>query len=236
MRAVFGALLALAACKGSEPAKSAPPPPPPPVVLDAAAAGSSEPERTGFDDSIAKALAPRTIGGQILDAQGRPARDVVVYVKSGLPASKYSPGAPIVIDQRDKAFVPRVAGVLVGGSVTFKNSDPVLHNVYSRSPIQTFDLGAFGKPDAKTATFDKPGRVDVFCAIHTNMHAIVHVLENPYFAITDERGAFAIPYVPVGQFVVGIREDLDSGERESPAVVSADRATVLNVKLEGPKP
>ncbi len=38
----------------------------------------------------------------------------------------------------------------------------------------------------KQVTFDKAGRVDVFCSTHANMHCIVLVLDNPYFAIAEK--------------------------------------------------
>ena len=41
-------------------------------------------------------------------------------------------------------------------------------------------------------TFDKPGRVDVFCSIHSAMSCVVLVLENPFFARTDAAGTCPI--------------------------------------------
>jgi len=55
-------------------------------------------------------------------------------------------------------------------------------------------------PADKRVLFDKAGRVDVFCSIHANMHCVVLVLENPYFAVADERGRFAITNVPAGTY------------------------------------
>ena len=48
--------------------------------------------------------------------------------------------------------------------------------------------------------FDKAGRVDVFCSIHANMNCIVLVVENPFFAVTDEAGRYAITNIPAGTY------------------------------------
>ena len=44
------------------------------------------------------------------------------------------------------------------------------------------------------------GRVDVFCAIHSQMHCIVLVLPNPYFAKADGNRRFVIKDVPAGTY------------------------------------
>src|SRR5258708_40355179 len=49
-------------------------------------------------------------------------------------------------------------------------------------------------------TFDKPGRVDVFCSIHSSMSCVVLVLENPYFATTNDKGVYSITNVPAGVY------------------------------------
>jgi plastocyanin len=185
---------------------------------------------SSFDDALFAKVAPSTVAGQVLDGNGRPQKDVIVYIHDGLRATKYPAPGPVTVDQHDKAFQPRVLPVLVGTKVMFKNSDMVLHNVYSRSHVKTFDLGAYAHDDAKGATFEEPGRVDVFCAIHTNMHAIVLVLENPYFATTDGRGYFEIRGVPAGSYGMRIWSER-AEEQEMPSEVAADRGAIMRISL-----
>lgn len=185
----------------------------------------------GFDDALLANVKPEIIAGQVLDPSGQPLRDAVVSVKTGLHPAKFTPPAePALIDQRDKAFVPRVLPVLAGSKVLFKNSDAVLHNVYSRSGAQTFDLGAFPRAESRSTLFDQPGRVDVFCAIHTNMHAIVLVQENPYFATTDARGYFEIRSVPPGSYGLKVWTERFN-EEESQATVTAERGGAVKVRV-----
>ena len=69
------------------------------------------------------------------------------------------------------------------------------------SESKPFDLDLYkGNPPEKRVRFDKPGRVDVFCSIHSQMSCVVLVLENPYFALTDAKGRYTIPQVPPGTY------------------------------------
>ena len=135
-------------------------------------------------------------------------RDFVVYLEGPVGAKANPPGAPVVVDtrriaQQGATFEPHVLPILVGTTVEWPNNDDIYHNVFSMSEARQFDLQLYkGNPPDKKITFDKPGRVDVFCSIHANMHCVVLVLENPYFALADSRGRFAITNVPPGTYTL----------------------------------
>jgi hypothetical protein len=100
-------------------------------------------------------------------------------------------------------FSPHVLPIVVGTTVEWPNNDDILHNVFSFSELKPFDLGLYKAPYTNgipSVTFDKPGKVDVFCSIHTRMSCIVLVLENHYFAQTNEKDAYTIPHVPPGTY------------------------------------
>lgn len=80
-----------------------------------------------------------------------------------------------VVEQKDKKFVVKQLSVAVGDSVSFKNADEVNHNVFSLSDIKSFDLGSYPKGQARAVTFDKPGVVEIECAIHPDMRMEVKV-------------------------------------------------------------
>ena len=104
------------------------------------------------------------------------------------------------IAQRGATFSPHILPVVAGTTVEWPNYDDILHNVFSFSETKPFDLGLYKSPEVKRITFDRPGRVDVFCSIHARMSCVVMVLENPFFATTNERGAYKIPNVPAGTY------------------------------------
>ena len=90
--------------------------------------------------------------------------------------------------------------VLAGTTVEWPNNDRIYHNVFSFSEPKQFDLGLYKSGDTKSVTFNKAGRVDVFCSIHSAMSCVVLVVENPYFARTDDKGNYSITNVPPGTY------------------------------------
>lgn len=100
--------------------------------------------------------------------------------------------------QKGANFSPHVLPVVVGTTIEWPNEDEILHNVFSFSETKPFDLGLYKSPDIKRVTFDRPGRVDVFCSIHARMSCIILVRENPFFAPVKENGTYRIADVPAG--------------------------------------
>lgn len=79
------------------------------------------------------------------------------------------------VDQKDKQFSVPSLKIKVGDSVRFVNSDPFFHNVFSLSDAKTFDLGSYPQGQSRSIVFDKPGEVEVECAIHPNMKMKISV-------------------------------------------------------------
>jgi plastocyanin len=80
-----------------------------------------------------------------------------------------------VVAQKNKAFAVKKLTVKVGDSVKFVNEDSFAHNVFSLSAPKSFDLGSFGNGGSKTVTFDKPGKIEVECAVHPDMRLDIEV-------------------------------------------------------------
>jgi plastocyanin len=128
-------------------------------------------------------------------------QDFVVYIEGKVTnAPAYKPRTLQVITQRDAVFRPHVLPVVAGTTVEWPNKDEIFHNVFSMSETKEFDLGLYRDPEVKKVTFDKKGRVDVFCSIHSKMNCVVLVLENPWFAAADKNGHFRIENVPAGTY------------------------------------
>jgi plastocyanin len=133
--------------------------------------------------------------------------DFVVYIQGKVGTNPVvAPTNPVVVNtsrvtQQGAMFSPHVLPVVAGTTVEWPNNDQIFHNVFSVSDAKQFDLGLYkGNPPEKRVTFDKAGRVDVFCSIHANMHCVVLVLENPYYALTDSRNHYSISNVPPGTY------------------------------------
>jgi len=228
--AILLAGLLLQACTDS----SAPPPQPPVTPVDLAQAGVLRvsvvyqgpiPAAREINMSSAggcAALHPEPVYEQPLRATDGHLADAVVYIKSGFGDRAFTfPTAPVVIDQRGCLYEPRVAALMVGQPLEFRNSDPEAHNVRSRpEEIKAWNF-MLSRPQAKrTLYFDKAEvGVRVGCDIHPWMSAFVSVLANPYFGVTPESGVVTLQGVPAGEYVVGVWHE-QLGEREQSVTVT----------------
>src|SRR5262245_7329547 len=67
-------------------------------------------------------------------------RDVLVRLKNGSVPGQTAPSAPVVIDQRDCMYTPRVVGMMAGQKLLVRNSDNTFHNVHGvRAGKQLFN-------------------------------------------------------------------------------------------------
>lgn len=128
--------------------------------------------------------------------------NVVVYIERVEDARLAAPRDTVRIRQRSERFLPHVLPVVQGATVAFPNEDPLYHNVFSLSSAKTFDLGRFPRGHARAVTFEKPGVVQVFCHIHSDMSAVVLVLQNGYYTVPQGNGYYAIPELPPGDYTL----------------------------------
>lgn len=138
----------------------------------------------------------------VTDKGGRPASDLeqtVVYLE-GVKARPKPLAASIAM--RGKAFQPHLVVIPVGSSVAFPNEDPILHNAFSVSGENRFDLELYKRPQTRSQTFEKPGVVRVYCNIHPQMSAVVLVADSAHFAKASADGTFSIDAVPAGTYLL----------------------------------
>ena len=79
------------------------------------------------------------------------------------------------VAQKDKAFSQGELTAKVGDSITFKNEDTVVHNVYSKSAGNEFNTKSQPPGSTNSVPLVAEGDVEVRCAIHLDMKLIVHV-------------------------------------------------------------
>ncbi|HYH47092.1 MAG TPA: hypothetical protein VEG34_15530 [Thermoanaerobaculia bacterium] len=131
-------------------------------------------------------------------ARGADVRRAVVSFEPVSRQPVRPPAEPFVLATRQKQFVPRVLAVPRGSRVRFPNEDPILHNVFSVSPDNVFDLGLYRKSKGRERTFDKPGLVRVFCNVHQGMVGYLLVLDTPFFTAPAADGSFVLTGLPGG--------------------------------------
>jgi plastocyanin len=150
------------------------------------------------------------ISGHIdVSAEGKPlraeeAQDAIVYFRPKAPTQVVPATEIPVMSTRRKQFVPRVLAITVGSQVRFPNEDPILHNAFSTSKDNAFDVGLYSQGDGEIVTFPHVGYVRVYCNVHHSMMGHILVLDTPYFTHPDASGNFHLSNVPAeaGDLVV----------------------------------
>lgn len=165
--------------------------------------------------------------------------NVLVYVKQGLSGSFPPSGNKPLIDQQGCMYEPYVSAVVAGQKFDVRNSDPFMHNV-NYSPAKgssnkgfNFAQAAAGQVNEKVLEKPELG-VRFACNVHPWMIAYVHVLEHPFFAITDAKGEFELPAgLPAGKYTVEashLKAGTQTFEIEVAAGKGADTVVELAVK------
>lgn len=180
-----------------------------------------------------------------VDRESAGLRSVVVWLVMGefpkgerrSPASPASEAAtpPLLMDQRDHEFVPRVLAVRSGQPVKFTNSDPANHNVRTSSSQRTNEFNVFtGVDGSYTHRFAADPRsrpVRVGCDIHPWMRGWIYVFDQPYFAVSDARGRFRIASVPPGRYRMMLRQPDIRYIAEREVTVAAGRVARIDVEV-----
>jgi plastocyanin len=156
-----------------------------------------------------------------------PALVYIDHVDGEFPLPKENPH----MSQKGMVFMPHILPVLKGSTVDFTNDDTVDHNVFSPPGSATpFNLGIYGTGVKKTETFNHLGEVPLLCSIHPEMSAFVIVLQNPYFALTDNAGAFEIKKVPPRTYQLKV---WDEKLKETSQQVTVEAGKTTDVIFKG---
>jgi plastocyanin len=166
----------------------------------------------------------------------RPAPDLgqAILWLTGPHAPSAVPQAVEMATER-KEFVPRVVVVPRGSTVAFPNHDPFNHNVFSLTPNATFDLGLYGRGEAKQVEVDHPGVIRVYCNVHAQMRGLIVVQETGLYSQPGSDGSFRLDQVPPGDYVLHAWHERGAAEvtrsiRVGPAGASAG---VLEIDARG---
>jgi plastocyanin len=169
--------------------------------------------------------------GRTAAAETDEIRNVVLYLQNAPPADD-TPTSRASMAQADERFVPHVLPIQRGTTVDFPNADDVFHNVFSLSSARTFDLGRYPRGSSKAVTFDRSGVVQVFCHIHSDMSAVVLVLDGPWFTRPSTTGSYHIDEIPPGEYtVVGWHERIKPVTRTVKVVAGETTRLDFNIPL-----
>jgi plastocyanin len=138
----------------------------------------------------------------VVSPRSRGVRFAVVSVE-GVPAPPAT-GEPgeVTLENRRCRFVPHVVALRAGSELAIVNADPVLHNLraWGDAHRAIFNVVQPTQGQVTRRTIKKAGAAALTCDAHPHMSGYLVAFDHPYFAVTDEDGAFTIRDVPAGRY------------------------------------
>ncbi len=139
--------------------------------------------------------------GQVTINGEKVAHAVVALANQDGSAFPPSPMETTIV-QEELQFSPAFSIVTPGTTISFENRDDNIHNVWSRSPSNPFDIGSHLPKTVKQVLLKNRGAVSLHCKVHVEMSALVYVSPSPFFAMTDKQGHFEIKDIPFGAYAI----------------------------------
>lgn len=112
----------------------------------------------------------------------------------------------LILNQKNKMFVPHVMAVPQGTTIHYVNHDDVKHNVYFIAPDETIlNLGTGAEDWSREVTMDQVGVYAHRCNVHDEMSAYIVVFGHPHFELIEKGAAkksaeFRLDGVPAGTY------------------------------------
>ena len=162
--------------------------------------------------------------------------NVLVNVDGSFPAAP-APATPVVLNQKDCQYAPRVLGALIGQTLQVRNDDRTEHNVHSAS-MKGNDFNTTQPINGKPFDFQlKAGELlHVRCDNHTWMTAYIGIFDNPYFSVSGTDGSFTISNVPAGKQTVKAWHEVMGTQTQMVDVQAGKTTTVDFTFMPGQKP
>jgi tetratricopeptide (TPR) repeat protein len=131
--------------------------------------------------------------------------DAVVFLetkdKLKVPGQKVE---TITISQSNLQFFPSNSAVQVGSTLTFVNNDKEVHNIFSKSLKNQFNLGAMAQGASRSITVKDAGPIVLRCNIHKDMIGTVFVSPNGYYTTTNEEGEYLLKKVKSKEYIMQV--------------------------------
>ncbi|MBX3724515.1 MAG: hypothetical protein KF823_01180 [Xanthomonadales bacterium] len=159
------------------------------------------------------------------------AREAIVYFRPRTPVAVVPMPEVTVMTTRRKRFQPRTLAITVGSRVRFPNEDPILHNVFSTSAGNAFDVGLLGVGEHGEVVFDRAGYVRIYCNVHHAMVGHLLVLDTPFFTRPDAQGGFRLDGLPPGPGELVVWHDRARPWRQPATPGQASQSLAVRMEL-----
>ena len=186
------------------------------------------------DPNCARLHSDAVLNEFVIVGEGGTLANAFVHIKSGLQGDFPPPSEPVLLDQTGCLYTPHVIGIQVGQTLTVRNSDETLHNIHAMPKNnKEFNIGQPVQGLETEKVFDNVEIMVPFkCDVHKWMNSYAGVVDHPYFAVTGTDGAFSIPNVPPGDYVVEVWHER-LGTSEMNVTVGASETVEASFALSG---
>ena len=162
-------------------------------------------------------------------------KNVVVSIPQIAAGKSFVGDSELVISQIGCVYEPHVQVYRPQSRLTIRNNDDVLHNIHAFAGEEV--LFNVAQPSYvkrwPIRLLETDSVIRVQCDVHEWMDAYLVPATNPYFAVTDNDGAFELDQLPAGTHTLQVwHETLGISTRE--VTVTADVSAVVNFELSIP--
>lgn len=121
-------------------------------------------------------------------------------VKMPIHESYKSAPAEHVIRIKQFAYAPRASIMRLGAKLIVENEDPIAHTSEHNAPR----IKDYGRSPSDRERFEMEMETrfpaTLRCLVHPHEKAYILVRDNPYFAVSNEKGEFEIKNLPMGEW------------------------------------
>jgi plastocyanin len=174
----------------------------------------------------------------VVDKKTKGLADVVACLADVPAQPRVSKREPVLVDQKDLRFVPRVVAVQNGQAVRFDNSDRFNHSVRASSTVAKNTFNLFVSPGNPVDCVFVPQKhpVAIDCSLHPCMRAWVYVFTHPHFTVSNGKGTFRIADLRPGKYTLWLRHAATGLQAKRAVEVRAGRITHLEVGWQKVEP
>lgn len=171
------------------------------------------------------------VAADLLVSPNKGIRNVVVRLRDITRGKPLAKPKTVRLRQQGCEYLPRIAIFPAGSRVRIENEDGILHNTNTRSEVNpSFTLAQPGFRRVFEKRIEKPEMpIRIRCDVHSWMAAWWIAQEHPYYALTDDEGAFALENAPPGTYTLEAWHETLGTITRSVTITPRD---VLEVTLE----
>ena len=131
-------------------------------------------------------------------------------------------GQSITINQSGLNFHPRHSIVQVGATITFANHDKEVHNIFSKSQGNQFNLGAMAAGSFKSIEVNTAGPIVLRWNMHKDMIGTLFVVPNGYYTKPNAKGEYEFKNVKSEGYIMQVWAPMLSPDEVNANIRSAD--------------